>query len=475
MEKTTKGNTVMSILAIMSSAKVLFIIYSEKQKRTFIETGFASSRENLFKIDLLNSTKSPVTFEKNLSAIFDLKIPSFLSRSGTLLAVSFLWKNKNRTPAHRLRALSSFARKSLRPKHEGMILYQMNNWSEFKRLVVRLFSLPFIWNILARLRSLFVFFTFSTLLKKIQIDLKNYEAVCVPYSGQLSAEFDDFVNYFQKCGLLTIAIQENWDNLSTKTFSVSKPDYFLVWGKQSEGHLRVVHQNYTSLCEIIGSPRFIPYFDESYKTNSQVLSNLNLEGPYVLVTGTGDGIDDFQILSKSIEALRELRCYKEFSSLELVYRPHPYTRNPLSPMENDYLLKAAIKIDSREGSRDVFYHCPLVQNASLVINQFSTILLETLSANNKVLLPTFVNRPVNYGYEQSINEWCHLIGLETFPNVYFSYNREAFTQDIIDALHSKKSNSRVHSKWMCLDANANLQFNTFLSDKILLRKKANIS
>lgn len=455
----------------MPVAKILFVIYSEKQKRTFIETGFAASVENLVEFNILNTTNKPLFQTSPNSNPINFRIPSLLSRSGTLLAVSYLWKNRNKTPAHRLRAYSSFARKKMRPKHEGMILYHMSDWSELKRTFVRLISLPILWNTLATIRNFLVLITFSFMLRKMKIRFSDYTAVCIPYSGQLSSEFDDFVNYFQTQGLLTIGIQENWDNLSTKTFTIAKPNYFLVWGKQSEGHLRVVHHNYSSICEIIGTPRFIPYFDASNEVSSRVISNLGIKRPYILVTGTGDGIDDFQILSKSIEVLQDLHKSDRVLSVDLVYRPHPFTRNSLSDLETDFLSKSSVLIDNRRDSHGVFYHCPLIQNAILVINQFSTILLEALSVNNKVLLPTFVNRPVNYGYRQSINEWYHLIGLESFPNVFFSHDQAHFSRDLIAALEAKSVNSRIHSRWMCLDENANLRFRQFLSERIIQGKK----
>jgi hypothetical protein len=89
-----------------------------------------------------------------------------------------------------------------------------------------------------------------------------------------------------------------------------------------------------------------------------------------------------------------------------------------------------------------------VKNASIVINQFSTILLEALVCNVKVLLPTFVSRPVSYDYSMAIHEWHHFLGLRNMPNVTVSFDPKNFIADLLLALEESSFESSEAVSWM---------------------------
>lgn len=167
--------------------------------------------------------------------------------------------------------------------------------------------------------------------------------------------------------------------------------------------------------------------------------------PYVLFTGTGDGIDDEFILRETMHILFTLNSEKTFS---LIYRPHPFTRNRISSEFENEIQQLGVLFDASLSSRSVFHHCPLVTNAELVINQFSTMLLEALTCNVKVLLPTFVSRQVNYDYSGAINEWHHFMGLRMIPNVFISLNSLDYRNDLKRALISVPAQSANTVSWM---------------------------
>jgi hypothetical protein len=76
------------------------------------------------------------------------------------------------------------------------------------------------------------------------------------------------------------------------------------------------------------------------------------------------------------------------------------------------------------------------------------MLLEALSCDVKVLLPTFVSRQVNYDYSGAINEWHHFMGLRMVPNVFISLNRRDYRRDLDSALKSKPELSADTISWM---------------------------
>ena len=86
------------------------------------------------------------------------------------------------------------------------------------------------------------------------------------------------------------------------------------------------------------------------------------------------------------------------------------------------------------------------------------MLLEALMSNKKVLLPTFVNRPVKYNYSNAINEWPHFVGLVMIPNVYVSKSSNKFSEDLKKSLEAGVKKSSFSASWMCAELNSSEEF-----------------
>jgi len=436
------------------SSRVAFFIYSDKQIRTFIESEFLSELEKVAKVDIFIYSSKILSKRSELVDLHFLPGPgSLFERMGTLLASSRLWRDRMKSRAHYFRAMASFGKASDRSANSTMILYNMEGWTELKRALIRFVgNSPAICSMLHGLRMRYVKWIFLKNIKKLGIDFRSYKYAMIPFSGLLSSEFDDLVDSLISISIHTVAVQENWDNLSSKTFINSKPNHFLVWGEQSAGHVKSIHNLSDTETFVIGSSRFLPYynfFESGLNTPSAIplIGNgaSTVKRPYVLFTGTGDGIDDEFILRETLHTRSTLESEETFI---LIYRPHPFTRNRISSEFENEIQQLGVLIDASLSSRSVFHHCPLIANASLVINQFSTMLLEALSCNVKVLLPTFVSRQVNYDYSQAINEWHHFMGLRMIPNVFTSLNSLEYRNDLKRALISVPVESANTVSWM---------------------------
>lgn len=439
---------------------VAFFLYNTKQYRTFVETDFTKDLRNSHKVDFILLGDQKLKSKEFLASTFFIpKIPSALIRLGTLLSTALLWKRKDVSRAHYFRALCTFGNKSSRAQHTTMIVYDQGEVNLLKKFLVRLISRGKTIFIINYLRKLLVLSILSRKLKQRIMDLEKYDYAIIPFSGLLTPEFDDLVRVLQKLKVKTVGIQENWDNLSSKTFMFSQPEFFLVWGNQSRGHLRSIHKNTKSIVHEIGSPRFIPYFVKSKMPITQKITR-----PYILLTGTGDGVDDEFIILETLKALQDL---DSLSAYQLVFRPHPFTRNPFlhSKIAFHQFSEQSLIVDAGDRSAKVYHHCPLIEGASLVINQFSTILLEALACNVKILLPTFVSRKVDYDYSMAIDEWHHFMGLRSIPNVYLTTNKMKFSRDLLRALESPVATSSHSIDWMVRNGDSSqflLEFNNLI-------------
>lgn len=430
------------------SDNILIVIFDKKQIRSFLESNafdkVIKTSGPKSRIIILNKLASYLKEDQNKILLPEL--PILLKRSGSLLGSSLLWRKRHQTIAHFRRAVFSFAPRKKRKENTYHILLDENSISELTRLFIRILSIKYLYTTLRYVRRFLVMRFLKKAFSDLNLKFGEYQAAFVPYSGQLSPYFDDFVNFFQHHGIKTIGVQENWDNLSSKAFIDCNPDIFCVWGEQSAGHLTNVHSLFDTKIVITGSPRMQPYYlpKNEYKCFQSVPENLSekIVSPYILFTGTGDGLDDEFILSEIFESLGGI------GNLQLVYRPHPVVRRPISQeVIKEFALNGLI-VDDHESSRGVFYHVGLVMNAELIINQFSTMLVEALLCNKKILLPGFISRRVKFDYIDACKSWDHFIGISAFPNVFISSSRENFKIDLINALTSEYEDSSKCANWL---------------------------
>lgn len=206
---------------------------------------------------------------------------------------------------------------------------------------------------------------------------------------------------------------------------------FLVWGTQSEGFLKEV-QGYRGDSKVVGAPRFQPYFEDRFSWPTSIVSQDIMyfiqKCKYLLFTGTGDGIDDKFVIDTifSSELFAEQFSIK---NIGLVYRPHPFTRSPIKNTDFQLLCsKPNFLLDCNQQSAHPYHHIPLVQNAHIVINHFSTVLLEGVFANRSVLLPTFIDRPTENDYQVIVDTWEHFRGISELPGVYIARSKDSFIE-----------------------------------------------
>jgi hypothetical protein len=435
---------------------LLVILYNRKHVRSFLETDAFDALFRKYKSSytlVYSEEISHISLNRRINSE-KLKISSnFTYKLGRLLYSSLLWRKKHIATSYYRRAMFNYARKKVRLKNIYPTSKLDNSGHEFYRLLVRVISIKFIYSPLYTLRKFYLNFYFTRLFDNSKIDLTEINAVFVPFSGLISPIFDDLINFFNFKGIKTIAIQDNWDNLSSKTFINSNPSYFCVWGEQSAAHVTNFHSMKDSEIVVTGSARLAPYYSnlKKFKKYRQIPIELEriIRHKYILFVGTGDGVDDYSILHKVIRSI-----YSK-SNFQIVYRPHPFTRTEIEPLKLKELKKLGVILDMNLNSNQVYHHCGLVMNADLIIAQLSSIIVEGLLCNQKILIPSFVYRKVNYDYTDAINTYPHLIGLAAIPNIFMSKIENNFAHDLAFALNSPKLLSSNSANWFAAKIETN--------------------
>lgn len=410
---------------------IAFSIYARTHLNNFVNSGLLEEIGKKLNLQVIVSKHFDSTDIANGNhCIESPNIPKLLISVSNFIQLVNLWKHREASMAHYVRAISTFGNKSERLNWKCVVFTNMEI-SPARRFCVKYFSRGIpnrsILGFELLLRNIFISRAFRNLLKDVKV-------LIIPFSGHLAYEFGTYIWAARKNNIPTVALQENWDNLSSKTIITEEPDYFLVWGEQSASHIRSVHKLTNCVVIVNGSPRFDEYFKS--KSHEPVAispsgERITINSPFILIAGTGDGLDDLALLRSVNLAIGRLR-----ESSRVVYRPHPLTRSKIdfTGLASEF---PSLLIDSHPDSRKFNHHIGLIQNCTLLVNHFSTLTLEALIAKRLVCVPLYLGRQDSvYGYDRILAEWLHLNGINQMKGATFPRSQQELETSIEQLLES---------------------------------------
>jgi hypothetical protein len=172
---------------------------------------------------------------------------------------------------------------------------------------------------------------------------------------------------------------------------------------------------------------------------------------YVLIAGTGDGIDDASLVETVHSSIQSLA--KKIRLIHIVYRPHPMTR---TKVEYESLISNVpnLLVDDGPNSKDFGHHHSLVANAILTINHFSTLAIESVIAGIPVVIPLFLGRDeANYRYDHILNEWHHMMGLALIDLIKTPIDEREFGNYLVSILSRREIPMKQNIDWICHEGN----------------------
>jgi hypothetical protein len=365
----------------------------------------------------------------------------FSKKLNSLIHYCYLWKRKDVNLSYKLRALNYFGSKNTR---KFFLSWQSNQYARHsfsKKVLVRFFATGIGIKLLMYLQENIVF----KLENFLKTSIGKFNLIILPYAGGIDLNFDFLVWYSRKNSIKTIAIQENWDNMSSKSFVIFKPDHFLTWGAQSSSHLRNF-QNYLGKIHEIGSLRLEAFY--KFQLNSMELicspSQMNLDTKKrILLIGTGDAIYDLNLL----DLLYNNPNFRE--KLSLVYRPHPYSRISDDDLKKIKFLDEVI-IDTPKLDEVNDYRIELILKSDFVVSLFSTVLLEALILGKKSIIPSFIanNYAINAG--DYLDDAPHYAGIVSHSNIFNPRVESEFWEIIFgqDTITEWKPQTKLLN-WIC--------------------------
>ena len=330
---------------------------------------------------------------------------------------SVLWKNRESNISYKFRAIGKFGSIAQRNFYSNNFLPHILPEPFLNRIIIRITSTKIILNLMKKYLYLVAFHLKSSHYKS---NFNNIDILLIPYGARISIEEDFAIWLAKKLNIKSVAVQENWDNLSSKKFMFSQPDYFITWGKQSTGHLKKF-QKYEGKIKEFGCIRmqqFYKYKSElikSQRRRNKSKNNVKKDSRIILFIGNGT-VNDIELIDFLVDYAQKQVKYNNKNTF-FIFRPHPFSRVDLSKQLHKIENKKII-VDIPKKSESNDYRLKLIKNSEVVVGFYSTVLLEALIMDKVVAIPSFLGHDSRYKAFNFLSDSPHYNGINQLRNLY---------------------------------------------------------
>jgi hypothetical protein len=282
---------------------------------------------------------------------------------------------------------------------------------------------------------------------------KNISVVILPYTGGISSEWDLLVWYYNSLNIKTLAIQENWDNLSSKQFLFQHPSNFATWARQSSSHLRSI-QNFKGTINEIGCIRVQGFYENRHQLDKKPLATEKYSKHdflSILVIGIGDPLSDLKLLT-SLSGYYEEKSDELTMQIRINYRVHPFhhiseeTLHLIAELPN---VETYYKSSSDTNSMRI----QQVMDSDVVISLFSTVILESSILNKFCIIPTYVLQEIGYDSTKLVDDYNHFAGMSLLNGLCVANSLDELVT-LLNGHYAKKTiieNDQSLLGWFCED------------------------
>ena len=258
--------------------------------------------------------------------------------------------------------------------------------------------------------------------------------VC-PTGGQCISYYDA-VRIGKKKNIKSLAIIDNWDNMSSRTHPKPHANHYAVWSKQSKMHGEHIQLIDKKNISIVGSARYENYFQCRDK-NQKNYFNFR----YAILF-EGFGIEDD--LEEVMDKLEIIISKNNIENFKIIYRPHPWRKNikkiNLDKYKNIILDPQFKKIYKQNNFRTTFqpnlnYYPALINNCKFVISAPTTMLIEAMIFRKNIILLSHGKNKFLGHYNHNV-KLTHIDGIKKIKNI-FTYSDKSNLENLFLNLYNK--------------------------------------
>ena len=179
---------------------------------------------------------------------------------------------------------------------------------------------------------------------------------------------------------------DNWDNISSKTIFLIKPDAVAVWGNQARKAALNLQSMENGKVHHLGNPKFAKYFSLRKKKFKSPYPF-----PYVLFLGVlldYDEMKPLKILDDEIEKNKT-----KYKNLKIIYRPHPGAEHMIEKTKKfdfkniiaDKQMESFLLKKKKYSLNNNHYFEKLIKNSLFMTGGLTTVVLESVIFSKRFL------------------------------------------------------------------------------------------
>lgn len=286
------------------------------------------------------------------------------------------------------------------------------------------------------------------------VDQGGFDLIVFPSSAH-EPTGSDLIRLGEERKVPTLALIDNWDNLSSKTVLWQKPTHLAVWGKQTKQQAISIHGCEPDFVHVLGTPRFDVYLQP--RKSSTKKSGLNLPDRYLLFVGSAMPFDEIAALHALETTLENHKV--DPASMRIVYRPHPWQQKRRIRQvfrEEDFtytILDPQLQGNTGDGSSslannsafqpDLDYYPQLFSSADVVVGPLTTMLFEAALCYKPVLALSYSD---GHHFNTSRRYFSHFDGLEDIPGFVFCEEQSSLGEALTGLLQGSKVDKEATDK-----------------------------
>lgn len=299
-------------------------------------------------------------------------------------------------------------------------------------LKAMLFSTPYVYETLCKIYRNSVMADSQIL--KIVIEHKVDLIIC--WSQSMEPAALESVLAARKASIQSMLVYDNWDNLSSKTVILERPDFVVCFGERSKRFAVELHGVAPFSVFALGSARFDVYVDQPRRDY--------VSRREVLIIGSSIALEDKAILNLVANWINRQSMNSNFLDYKFSYRPHPAPQGLSINLRNWQYPEIQVdrfSIENDFSSKGIWQDqqslASSLASKKLVIAAPTTLLLEALLSGCKVLVPALPVKGINTSISKMLSNLEHLKDLKTLPNLVIVNDNQEFWKEIDECLSAQ--------------------------------------
>ena len=275
--------------------------------------------------------------------------------------------------------------------------------------------------------DLIMFNSLKILYKKSSANLpeqfrEKYDLI-IFVGGNIEIEIFEMIKELNKIGTTSALCIENWDNLTSKRFIITVPNYIFVMGQDSADLASSIQGIDKNRIIVAGLPRFNPYRTKNETENTEYQDEF-----VVLYLGCYQPHNEVRLINDITDGLSNSNMAGKY---RLIYKPHPGARNR---HKDDSELRGPVDIissSSRANPTIDTEHTSIIKRANIIISTPTSMLIECMLLGKKTILDL-----TNDGVHRStaglaFNNYIHFKILNEINNLEKCFDVDQLIENIL--------------------------------------------